>query len=70
VQESVALQADVDERRLHAGKHVVHRPLVDVADDRALASALDVELADLPGVAAARLLSPAPALAGRTALGL
>ena len=46
VQEAVLLQADVDERRLEPGEHVVDAPLVDVADDRARAAALEVELGD------------------------
>ena len=44
VQEAVALEADVDEGGLHAGKDVVDLALVDVADDRTPAAALDVEL--------------------------
>src|SRR5206468_3435927 len=52
VQEPVAVEADVDERRLHAGEHVVDHSLVDVADDRPLAAALDVELGDLEVVGA------------------
>ena len=44
VQEAVALEADVDEGGLHAGQDVVDLALVDVADDRAPAAALDVEL--------------------------
>jgi hypothetical protein len=73
VKEAVSLQPDVDERRLHAGQDVVDHALVDVADDRALAAALDVELGDLPAVAAGPsgpalgrslvLLLPAAALA-------
>ena len=47
VQEPVAVEADVDERRLHARKHVVDDALVDVADDGPLSTALDVELRDL-----------------------
>ena len=47
VQEAVLLQPDVDERRLEAGEHVVDAALVDVADDRAVAAALQVELGDL-----------------------
>ena len=46
VQEAVLLQADVDERGLQAGQDVVDLALVDVADDRAPAAALDVELSD------------------------
>ena len=48
VQEAVAVEADVDERRLESGQDVVHLALVDVADDRARAAALDVELRDAP----------------------
>ena len=44
VQEGGALQADVDERRLHARHHPLHLALVDVADHPALAAALDVQL--------------------------
>ena len=46
VQEAVLVEADVDERRLHAGQHVVDAALVDVADDRAPAAALEVDLGD------------------------
>ena len=46
VQEAVSLEADVDERGLHAGQDVVDDPLVDVADDRPRSAALDVELAN------------------------
>ncbi len=41
VEESVALETEVDERALHAGKHFRDPALVDVADDAALALALD-----------------------------
>src|SRR5262249_12617695 len=44
VEEPVALQPDVDERRLHSGEDVVDDPLVDVAHDRARRAPLDVEL--------------------------
>ncbi len=44
VEEAVALEADVDEGGLHAGQDVVDLALVDVADDRTPAAALDVEL--------------------------
>ena len=47
VQEAVLLEADVDERRLEPGEHVVDAALVDVADDRAGAAALEVELGDV-----------------------
>ena len=46
VQEAVLVEADVDERRLEAGQDVVDLALVDVADDRARAAALEVELGD------------------------
>ena len=44
VQERGALEAGVDERRLHARQHARHAPLVDVADDAAAAGALDEDL--------------------------
>jgi hypothetical protein len=56
VQEAVLVEADVDERGLEAGQDVVDLALVDVADDRAVAAALEVQLRDavaLGGVAAA-----------------
>ena len=46
VQEAVLLEADVDEGGLESGEDVVDLALVDVADDRARAAALDVELGD------------------------
>ena len=48
VEEGGLLHADVDERRLHARQHALDPALVDVADDAALALALDVELDELP----------------------
>ena len=66
VQESVALEADVDERGLHAGEDVVDDALVDVADDRPLVATLDVELGDLP-VAVALGLRLAPTAAAASA---
>jgi len=48
VQKAVLLEADVDERGLHSGEHVVDSPLVDVADDRPPPAPLDVELGDAP----------------------
>ncbi|MOA17276.1 hypothetical protein D3C78_1375280 [compost metagenome] len=39
-----AVQADVDEGRLHARQHPHHLALVDVADDAALLRALDMHL--------------------------
>ena len=47
VQESVLLEADVDECRLHAGQHRVDAGEVDVADYRTLTVALDVGLDEL-----------------------
>jgi hypothetical protein len=47
VEEAVALEADVDERRLHARQHFGDAALVDVADHSALALALDRDLDDL-----------------------
>ena len=44
VEEAVALEADVDERRLHPRQHLRHASLVDVADDAPLALALDEDL--------------------------
>ena len=46
VEEAVLLEADLDERRLHAGEDVVDDALVDVAGDRAAAGALEVDLGD------------------------
>src|SRR5690606_6214065 len=44
MQEGRALEADVDERRLHARHHPLHAALVDVADDPAAPATLDVQL--------------------------
>ena len=44
VQEAVAADAEIDERRLDARLQVDDLALVDVADEIALAGALDVEL--------------------------
>ncbi len=44
VQEPGALQADFDERRLHAGQHPRHAPDVDVAHQTPVRRALDVQL--------------------------
>ncbi len=50
VQEAVLVEPDVDERGLEAGQHVVDLALVDVADDRPSAAALEVDLGDaVPG---------------------
>ena len=46
VQKAVLLQPDVDERRLEPGQDVVDPALVDVADDRAVTAALQIELGD------------------------
>jgi hypothetical protein len=43
VQEGRALQADVDEGRLHAGQHARDLAQVDVADQPALQRAFDVQ---------------------------
>ncbi len=65
VQEAVLLEADVDERGLQAGQDVVDLALVDVADDRASAAALYVELSD--AIAGLRAARRACAAAGRFA---
>ena len=44
VQEAVLVEADVDEGGLQPGEDVVDAALVDVADDRAPAAALEVDL--------------------------
>ena len=67
VQEAVSLQADVDERRLHAWQDVVDDALVDVADDRARATPFDVELGDLEAVRATLLRADALAFEYRDA---
>ena len=46
VQEPVLVEPDVDEGGLEAGQDVVDAALVDVADDRAAAAALEVDLGD------------------------
>ncbi len=47
VEETVLLEADLDERRLHAGQDVVDAAEVDVAGDRAALRPLEVDLGDL-----------------------
>ena len=47
VEEAVALEAEVDEGRLHAGQDLGDPALVDVADDAALPLALDEDFGDL-----------------------
>ncbi len=44
VDECRAVQADVDEGRLHARQHPYHLAFVDIADDATLLRALDVDL--------------------------
>ena len=46
VEEAVALEAEVDEGRLHARQDLRHAALVDIADDAAIALALDEDLGD------------------------
>ena len=65
VQEAVLLQADVDERGLESGQDVVDPTLVDVADDRAVAPTLQVELGDRVLVGSRRL-TPVPGAGART----
>jgi hypothetical protein len=48
VQEGRALEADVDEGRLHAGQHARHLAEIDVADEPALQRAFDVQFLDAP----------------------
>ena len=50
VQEAVLVEPDVDEGGLEAGQDVVDAALVDVADDRAAATALEVDLGDAVAV--------------------
>ena len=60
VQEPVLVEPDVDERRLEAGEDIVDAAVVDVADDRAAAATLEVDLryavtgGNFMGLAAAR----------------
>ena len=46
VEEAVLLEPDLDERRLHAGQHVVDDAEVDVPGDRAALGPLEVHLGD------------------------
>ena len=48
MQESRAVQADIDERRLHAGHHPLHLAFVDIADHTAAPAALDVQFLQHP----------------------
>jgi hypothetical protein len=76
VQEAVLLQADVDEGRLEPGKHVVDPALVDIADDRARAAPLYVQLGDVPvglalrAAAAATPSASTASVSGRASLRL
>src|SRR5207249_4230897 len=71
VEEAVLLQADIDERRLHAGQDVVDAPLVDIAHDRTPSPPLDVELGDPPVFRPGpRSLPPGTATAAPPSLGL
>ena len=47
VEKRVALEPEVDEGGLHAGKHLRHAAFVDVADDRAMTRSFDGKLDDL-----------------------
>ena len=47
VEEAVLLEADLDERRLHAGQDVVDEAEVDVARDRTALGPLEIDLGDL-----------------------
>ena len=47
VEEAVALETEVNERRLHAGQHFRHPALVEIADDAALMLAFDEDLGNL-----------------------
>ena len=58
VQEAVLVEADVDERGLQAGQDVVDLALVDVADDGAVAAALEVELGDAVTAAGCAFVRP------------
>ena len=47
IEESVALETEVNERRLHAGQDFRHPALVEIANDSALMFALDEDLGNL-----------------------
>ena len=70
MQESVLVEADIDERGLETGQDVVDLALVDVSDYRSASTALDIELGHVVAVQLLPLLlgvlraSPAPS-AGR-----
>ncbi len=69
VQEPVAVEADVDERRLHARKHVVDDALVDVAHYGPLATPLHIELGDLEVTTIARRLLRSASAGGAVTAG-
>ena len=48
MQERRAIHADIDEGGFHPGQHPADAPLVDVADDAALARAFDPQLLEHP----------------------
>jgi hypothetical protein len=58
VEKAVLLQADVDEGGLQAGEDVVDAALVDVAHDRPVAPALEVQLGDLVFAGGGGLTAP------------
>ena len=64
MQEAVLVEADVDERRLEPGQDVVDLALVDVADDGAVAAALEVELGDAPVLLGGAAPAASPAWRG------
>ena len=64
VQEPVLVESDVDEGGLEAGQDVVDAAAVDVADDRAAAAALEVDLRDPIALGDAGLTAPAGPRAG------
>jgi hypothetical protein len=47
VEEAVALESEVDKRRLHAGKYLRDAALVDIADDAAIVFTLDEHFGEL-----------------------
>ena len=58
VEEAVLLEADLDERGLHAGQDVVDRAEIDVAGDRAALGPLEVDLGDRSSSSTATRCSP------------
>ena len=47
IEEGVAVEADIDERRLHAGKHARHFAVVDGAGEGVFVLALVIDLSEL-----------------------